>query len=141
VVDESQVQILGLGRLSSEEEINTYVLLTIAPIDLTFDQILEASRRADLTEGAWELTGTFYRIAAPNDLRDAEALIGWAIQSKKIAPHLVLALLAICLPFLAQELEERLSEKEVLIFWRERILHLLSQGDDGPPPGVVEIAR
>lgn len=141
VVDVSRVQILGLGRFTSEEEINVHVLLTIAPTELTFDQILEGSKRADLTEGAWELTGKFYRISVPKDPQDAEALIGWVIQSKRVAPHLVLALLAICLPFLTQGLKESLTETEVLNYWREEIAILLSQKRDGLPPGVVEIVR
>lgn len=140
-VDFNRVQILGLGKLTYEEEVSTSVLLTVAPIDLTVDQILEASKRADLTEGAWELTGKFYRIEVPKDAQDAEVLIRWVIQSKKVAPHLVLALLAICLPFLTQGLKERLNEEETLVFWRGRITHLMLQKSNRLPRAVVEIER
>jgi len=140
-VDVNRVQILGLGNLNYEEEVNTFVLLTIAPSELTLDQILEISKRADLTEGAWELTGKFYKIKVPKNARDAEVLIRWVIHSKKIAPHLVLALLAVCLPYLTQGLKKSLNEEETLVFWRERIAHLLSQKSSRLPRTVMEIER
>lgn len=140
-VKSSQVQILGLGRLSSVEEINTYVLLTLAPTDRTFDEILAASKQADLTEGAWELTGKFYKIPFPKSSQDAVALIDWVKQSDAIAPHLVLALLAICLPFLSQDLREDLSDKEILDSWHERISKLAVHPADRLPPGVEEVNR
>ncbi len=137
----NRVQILGLGRLSSLEEINTYVLLTLAPTDRTFDQILAASKHADLTEGAWELTGKFYKIPFPKDSQEAVALIHWAKYSDVIAPHFVLALLAICLPFLSLELSEGLKANEILDYWQERISKLAAQPADPLPPGVMEIER
>jgi hypothetical protein len=140
-VEVSRVQILGLGNLTYDEEEKTNVLLTIAPTELTVDQILEVSKHADLTEGAWELTGKFYKIAVPITSQEAEELIQWVIQSSEATPHLVLALLAVCLPVMTQGLNEQLTEEEILDFWRDRINYLLKKRKRGLPPGVEEIER
>ena len=137
----NRVQILGLGRFSYEEEVNTWVLITAAVTEHTSDQIVEISKLADQTEGAWELTGNFYRIPIPQDPERAEEIIRWAIHSKTIVPHLVLALLTICLPVLTQDHETPLDDDETNEFWHRRIDHLLSMPTNELPPGVQEIKR
>ena len=140
-IDPKRVQILGLGKLSYEEEVNTTVLLTLASVDFTVDQILKNSKYADITEGAWELTGKFYKIAIPRDSKEAEVLIRWSLHSENVAPHLVLGVLAICLPYLSQEVDERMNEEDTLKFWNTRISRLLRAKGAKVPRSVVELDR
>lgn len=96
-----EIQILGVGRFSYPEEVGTWVLLTSSIAQHTAQEIVELSKLADWTEGAWETDGEFWAIPVPTNRKSAESTIRWAINSIELVPHLTLSLIAICLPFLS----------------------------------------
>lgn len=102
-IEASEIHILGLDQFSCDEEVKTWVLTTSVQIQNTAEELVEISKRADQVEGAWETTGDFWALPLPRNAQSAEEMIRWAINSQEVAPHLILALLSICLPFLASE--------------------------------------
>ncbi len=140
-VDPGKLQILGLGKFSSEIEIETWLHMTVAQFPLTFNEMIEISKQADLTEGAWEFSGKFVKIAFPKTSKDATDLIAWAIHSDATTPHLVLTLLSLCLPILSQESKKKLSEFETRHFWMSQIESIKSGGVFDLPRGFEEVQR
>jgi hypothetical protein len=140
-IEMSRVQILGLGKFSYEEEVETWVLLTTAGTEQTAEQFVNNTSLADQTEGAWKLTGDFYKIPYPRDAPSGEAIIRWAIHSKEIVPHLALALLAICLPIISKDFDEAMSEGETVDYWHKRFSEFSSHNSSELPDGVERITR
>lgn len=113
-VEVSDIQILGLDKFSYAEEVGTWVLTTSVLTKNSAKEIVEMSKRADQIEGAWETTGDFLALPLPRNQKSAEELVKWAINSSELVPHLILAILAICLPFLSSNTDtttESLKEK------------------------------
>jgi 8-oxo-dGTP pyrophosphatase MutT (NUDIX family) len=145
-VETKEIQILGVGRFSYPEEVGTWVLLSSAITKHTADEIVELSKLADWTEGAWETDGEFLAIPVPTNRRDAQRTIRWAINSTDFVPHLTLSLLALCLPFLSirddgKSKTERISPEHGSLDWFERELSIMITNRRCAPPRGTRIIR
>lgn len=136
-----QLQILGLGKFSSEVEVDTWLHMTLAQLPHTLVELMEISKTANLTEGAWEFSGNFIKISFPKTSEDAENILAWVIHSDKATPHLIMTLLAICLPLLSPDCKSRPTESETLQFWQSRLTLIISGVYFPPPRGFEEITR
>lgn len=146
-INPREIQILGLGKFSYPEEVDTWVLLTSAITKHTAKEIVELSKLADWTEGAWETDGEFLAIPVPTNRQSAESTIEWAINSKKPVPHLTLSLLSVCLPFLSIKEGKELKPGGVpsdhgSVKWFERqVSSMITKREIARPKGTKKIQR
>lgn len=90
-LDASRILVTGLGRFSVPEEVGTYVLLALATIDESRDEVLRGMRNADPLEGAWEVERELTSLRIPEDASGRDAAIDWLVGTADLSPHATLA--------------------------------------------------
>lgn len=128
-VNPESIQIQGLVKFSSKEEVGTFVLTGVAYCTLTAQEIVNGSKFADLTEGMWELTRDFLKVPFPKDRASAIEILTWVINTGDVVVHLVHSLIEICVPFLANEDETKNNVETI-----KRLLDSLLADDEKPLP-------
>jgi 8-oxo-dGTP pyrophosphatase MutT (NUDIX family) len=138
-VPSESIHILGLGRFSFVEEVRTWVLLTSTFIDQTAAEIVKGSRKADRTEGAWELSGEFIGIPVPRSWEEAEIILKWAFNSSDLVPHLILTLMQFCMPLIGDHMRENKSFG--LDEMHDYLESLISENSIEMPTGFTKLHR
>jgi hypothetical protein len=87
----SAFQILGIGKFTiGEVEHGTNVLMALAQVEKTADQIREGVREADPMEGRWELGSHLLAAALPSNDSDVDVMLSWLLHDPRLTPHSVL---------------------------------------------------
>jgi len=129
IVSSDEIQVIGFSEFASQEEVNTWVLLTSVLTEDSAERFVSRSRHADQIEGAWETTGEFLAIPNPKDRRSALETIRWAINSPDVTPPVALSFLALSIPYLW------LRGKTTILSLEEEISDLLTREPVSYPEG------
>jgi len=81
------IQVVGLGKFDVPGERGTHVLLTMARIAMTADELADRTVDADPMEGRWELGGEFLAAPLPDDENCVEPLLWWLLHEPLLTPH------------------------------------------------------
>lgn len=127
-----QVEVIGTVKFSSPQEVGTTVLLTTAALDLTLQEVADASRRADRIEGAWESDDQVEGVPVPRSTQEWCDLLAWSMSNQGHVPHLGGSFLAYAYPLLVTALGRDAAEA--------KIRELAARPDQAPPPsGIVQV--
>lgn len=85
------IHVLGLGKFDVPTERGTHVLLTMARISMTANELAERTVDADPMEGRWELGGGLLEAQLPDDASGVEPLLSWLLHEPLLTPHATLA--------------------------------------------------
>lgn len=89
VLDTSQVQPLGLARISNAEEHGTFLMPALAMTGLTLPELARATAHSNAVSGRWEIGDQLAAVPAPRTRQQAANLLSSAIDATDCMPHLV----------------------------------------------------
>jgi hypothetical protein len=128
------LEILGLARFDSDQEVGVSVLLTACRVPLTAEQLCAKARYSHPIEGRWETQGAILAVPVPTDAESLETLLRWTLTAPDHQPHLTSALIALAYP---QLMDETSDGADAVHDYLQRLA--LSPPHSPPPAGTLEL--